>query len=44
MTVGSGIAPDLLTPSPLQEKGARGLGSPHDIAAPLPPVGTFTPP
>jgi len=39
LTVGLGIAPNLLTlPSEVKE-GARGLGLP-----PLPPVGNFTPP
>lgn len=38
VTVGSGIAPDLLTPS--KPKGARGLAATRRI----PPVGTFTPP
>jgi hypothetical protein len=36
-TVGSGLAPDLLTPR--FRGGARGLG-----VSPIPPVGNFTPP
>src|SRR5258708_34135543 len=39
LTVGFGIAPNLLTLPRLHEEGARGLGF-----APLPPAGTFTPP
>src|SRR5207247_7843942 len=39
LTVGLGIAPNLLTLFPRKEEGARGLG-----LAPLPPVGSFTPP
>ena len=39
VTVGFGVAPNLLTLSPFREEGARGLG-----LSPLPPVGTFTPP
>ena len=40
LTVGSGIAPDLLTlPSPSGDQALAGLEFP-----PLPPVGNFTPP
>src|SRR5262245_11056943 len=39
VTVGFGVAPNLLTLSLFREQGARGLGP-----SPLPPVGTFTPP
>jgi hypothetical protein len=38
-TVGSGISPDLLTPSSLDEKRSRAPGF-----RPIPPVGNFTPP
>jgi hypothetical protein len=50
MTVGSGIAPDLLTPLRLRcsgdidDAGARGLTGKRDCAAGIPPVGIFTPP
>jgi len=39
VTVGFGVAPNLLTLPLCREQGARGLGP-----SPLPPVGTFTPP
>jgi hypothetical protein len=51
VTVGSGIAPDLLTPRRLlhgseaiDDMGARGLTSKRDCAAGIPPVGNLTPP
>jgi predicted amino acid dehydrogenase len=46
MTVGSGIAPDLLTPviKNLEDAGARGLTGSRFRVAGIPPVGNFTPP
>src|SRR5262245_31469367 len=42
VTVGPGIAPDLLTPPLKRVAGARGLG--RRDCTPLPPVGSSTPP
>ena len=42
MTVGSGISPDLLTPTPVSNQSRALAGSPSQIG--IPPVGNFTPP
>ena len=42
VTVGSGISPDLLTPTPVSNQGRALAGSPSQIG--IPPVGNFTPP